>query len=63
MGCKRKMNTLCKNLNMHALHAARHTAHICRKERQIHTPGPSRVVQRPVSALREIGFFHKESAI
>lgn len=31
--------------------------------KQIHTPGPSRAVQRSVSVLGETGFFHRESAI
>ena len=31
--------------------------------KQIHTPGPSRAVQRSVSVLGEAGLFHSESAI
>lgn len=37
--------------------------HIQQEVKQIHTPGPSRAVQRSVSVLGETGLFQRESAI
>ena len=62
---KKRKGNRGKGKNIHKLFLVTSLSyHTCEEElKQIHTPGPSRAVQRSVSVLGDTGLFYRESAI